>query len=478
MRGTCCWWAVGWLLLACARATADPLSEPPRPTDFLAQAPRPAPAAANQPAGAGQPGPTQPGPAAAADQQARADLNQQAAQDTSAGTPSDEAPTGVNPHMIGDFPGAFTLRTIAVPAVRTIRGTRTVTQTTLVNVPSFTTTTQTQFVTVFPPGNEVPIQVPVTVPVTVPTTVTVPVTTSTVVPFRRRVPVTVFETVRVLAPFDGGFKITENESALPEDRVFAGYNFYSNVTGPPTPASLGQVDTVSTTAGGRPATVSTLVPGVAAPAVDVHREVIGFEKTFLDGLGSVEVRLPVLQLEGEEGFGGDGFGDVTAVLKLALLRDRRTGDVLAAGLAVTAPTGRGLLIPGGELHPTLLQPFVGYLWSPGRLYLEGFTSLAVPTDSRDVTLLFNDVALGYVLYRGPAGQVLSGVAPVIEAHVNTPLNHRGTGDVVTLPDLVDLTGGVHLDLYDRSTLTLGAATPVTGPKVFDIEAIVQFNWRF
>ena len=476
MRGKRCWYAVGCLLLAWAWAKADPLPGAPRPADFLAQAP--APPAPGQAAGAGQGAAPQPGPGAAADQQARADLNQQAAQDTSAGTPSEEAPTGVNPHMIGDFPGVFGLRTIAVPVVRTIRGTRTVTQTTLVNVPSFTTTTQTQIVTVLPPGSEVPVQVPVTVQVAVPTTVTVPVTTSTVVPFRRQVPVTVFETLRVPVPFDGGFKIAENESALPEDRVFAGYNFYSDVTGPPTPASLGQVDTVPTTVGGRPATVSTVVPGVVAPAVNVHREVVGFEKTFLDKVGSIELRLPVLQLEGEDGFGGDGFGDLTAVLKFALLRDRQTGDVLAGGLAVTAPTGRGILIPGGELHPTLLQPFVGYLWSPGRFYLEGFTSLAVPTDSRDVTLLFNDVALGYVLYRGPAGQVLSGVAPVIEAHVNTPLNHRGTADLVTFPDLVDLTGGVHLDLYGRSTLTLGAATPVTGPRVFDVEAIVQFNWRF
>src|SRR5262249_41978556 len=121
---------------------------------------------------------------------------------------------------------------------------------------------------------------------------------------------------------------------------------------------------------------------------------------------------------------------------------------------------------------------VGYLWSPGQFYLEGFSSVAVPTDSRDVTLLFNDIGIGYVLYRGPAGQLISGVAPTFEAHVSTPLNNPGAGALVTLPDLVVLTEGGHRDLSGTSRLTVGVAEPVTGPRVFDVEAIVQFNWRF
>jgi hypothetical protein len=49
---------------------------------------------------------------------------------------------------------------------------------------------------------------------------------------------------------------------------------------------------------------------------------------------------------------------------------------------------------------------------------------------------------------------------------------------VRVPDLVVLTAGSHFDLFQRARLTLGVATPVTGPRVFDVEALVQFNWRF
>jgi hypothetical protein len=469
MRATCCWWAVGCLLLACAWATADKPPDPPRPTGFLAQAA--APSAPSQPPAAGQP------PAGtASDQQARADLNQQAEQDTAANNPSEEAPTGANPHMIGDLPGVFTLKTVAVPAVLTLRTTRTVTQTSLVNVPSFTTQLQTQIVTVTIEGS--PFEVPVTVPVAVPTTATVPVTTTTRVPVRRQERVTVLETVRVPVPFAGGFKAAENEGPWPEDRVFVTYNFYSDVTGPPTAASAAHVDTVTTSSGGMPATLSTTVPGVAPPSFDVHREVLGFEKTFLGGVGSVGLRVPVLEQQGDDGITGDGFGDMTGLLKLALFRNVQAGDVVSAGLAVTAPTGRGIPTLTGELHSTILQPFVAWAWGQRRFYVQGFTSVAVPTDSRDVTLLFNDLGIGYVLYRGPAGQAVTAVAPTVEAHVTTPLDNRGAESLVTLQDLVVLTEGVHLDLYGRSTLTLAAATPVTGPKAFDLEALVQFNWRF
>jgi hypothetical protein len=434
---------------------------------YLAQAPQTTPSpAAPQPAEAGQQG-------AAAEQQARADQNQANAPEAPGG--QEEAPTGANPHMIGDLPGVFTLRTVAVPAVRTITTTRTVTQTTLANVPSFIPSTQTRIVTV--PINSQLVEIPIPVTVLTPTTVQVPVTTTTQVPFRRQVPVTVLETVRVVVPFAGGFKVAENESPDPGDRVFLTYNFYSDVTGPSTPASLAHVDTMATTIGGNPATVSTFVPGVPPPAVDVHRENVGFEKSFLGGAGSFGLRLPVLEQEGADGIGSDGFGDLTALLKFALLRGG-PGNVLSAGLAVTAPTGRGIPTLAGELHPTILQPFVGYLWSPGRFYVEGFSSIAVPTDSRDVTLLFNDIGIGYALYRGPAGQLISAVGPTVEAHVSTPLNNRGAGALVTLPDLVVLTEGVHFDLYGMSRLTLGVAEPVTGPRVFDVEAIVQFNWLF
>ena len=41
------------------------------------------------------------------------------------------------------------------------------------------------------------------------------------------------------------------------------------------------------------------------------------------------------------------------------------------------------------------------LWHFGDFYVQGFTALDIPTDSRDVTLWYNDVGLGYFLYQNP-----------------------------------------------------------------------------
>src|SRR5262249_29169835 len=159
------------------------------------------------------------------------------------------------------------------------------------------------------------------------------------------------------------------------------------------------------------------------------------------------------------------FGDMTFLFKYAFLNDRQTGDTLSAGLAVTAPTGPGLSTFQGDLNTVILQPFVGGFWGANRFYVQGFSSLAVPPRARDVTLLFNDVGVGYAVYRGDQSSLLSGVIPTVEAHVTTPLNNRGDSALVRVPDLVVLTAGSHFDLFRSARLTLGVATPVTGPRV-------------
>jgi hypothetical protein len=377
--------------------------------------------------------------------------------------------------MIGDLPGLFTLRTVTVPSVRTTTFIQNVVQTTQVTVPSFTVVNQPQVIQIPPTAGQVIPPFTIQVPTLVPTTVQVPVTTTTPLRVRRQETVLVPVDVRVPVPAFSGFKIAENEGPGPEDRVFFTYNFYSDVNGGGG-RNVPRTDTVTTSIGGNPATITTVVPAVPPLAIDVHREVAGFEKTFLDGNASLGLRVPVVEEEG--GFGPDGLGGMTGILKVALFQDPDAGTLLSGGLAVTAPTGHSIPTLGGNLRPVILQPFVGYLFGGDRFYLQGFTSVAVPTDSRDVTLLFNDVGIGYAVYRGPASQAVSAIVPTVEAHVTTPLNNRDAGALVTVPDLVVLTGGAHLGLYDRGTLTLGVATPVTGPRVFDVEAVVQFNWRF
>src|SRR5262249_52290967 len=113
-------------------------------------------------------------------------------------------------------------------------------------------------------------------------------------------------------------------------------------------------------------------------------------------------------------------------------------------------------------------------------YLQGFTSLAVPTDARDVTLLFNDIVVGYWLYRNNSPETwLSGVIPDLELHVNTPLNHRdiASSGPLGFPDTVDITAGSYF-VFRRAVLGLAVGVPLTGPKPFDVEGIANLNIRF
>jgi hypothetical protein len=242
----------------------------------------------------------------------------------------------------------------------------------------------------------------------------------------------------------GAFKIGENGVARPQDRVFATYNYYNNVLG----------------------------------ALDVHREMGGIEKTFAGGDASIEVRLPFVQNHVQnDGGQEDDIADLTFILKYALVN--RADSVLSVGLATTAPTGPVpsmlILRPDGfeRVHPWQLQPFVGYYQAFGDWYVQGFSSAMIPTDERDAVWLFNDVGLGYRLFEG--GGLIRAVIPTVEAHVNTPLSNRGD---IGFSDSVNVTAGTYFLLGERLTLGTAAGTPVTGPRLFDFEAIFSLNWRF
>jgi hypothetical protein len=279
------------------------------------------------------------------------------------------------------------------------------------------------------------------------------------------------------------YKIADDESPRPVDRLIFTYNYYNDVNG-------------GFNAG--------LNPGVGRS--DVHQEVFGFEKTFLDRNASVGLRLPLYTLDNSggsvQGIGGTftDVGDLTVVTKFVLIENRETGSLFSGGMCITVPTGptnfAGVppaIIPQGAIttingvdviatpaHDTLLQPWLGGIWEGGSYYIHGFTALDIPTSTPDVTMLYNDIGVGYYLMRDRnPGRLLTGVVPTFEVHVNTPLNHRGSGNgVVGTPDWVDLVGGVIFELNHRSILTLAVGAPITGPKPYDLEGILAFNYRF
>jgi hypothetical protein len=263
----------------------------------------------------------------------------------------------------------------------------------------------------------------------------------------------------------GAFVIYENESPRPTDRVYVNYNYYNNVN--PT----------------------LVVPGL--PQSTVNRETFGLEKTFYGGDASIGLRLPLLQLNGADNFERQGLGDLTAIFKYALVNDYyqnpegtlSPGNVLSGGLAVTAPTGRGVAYSAFDpvIHSTLLQPWVGGILIRGNAYVQGFSSIAVPTDSSDTTFIFNSLQIGYLLYEAPrdTSRWITSITPIAEVHVIDPLTNRGlTRLPIGAVDMVTLTGGVTLGLGSRSGLNLGVDVPVTGPRPYTIEAIVQFNFRY
>jgi hypothetical protein len=271
-------------------------------------------------------------------------------------------------------------------------------------------------------------------------------------------------TTTIFVPSEShSFKIADNESARPQDRLINTFNFFNFVEGQNN-ARIGS-------------TVGT---------VNFYREIIGFEKTFFDGYASIGMRLPfdLLDLNGINMTSADA-GDLSIILKGILFQDTEMNYLISGGLVVTVPTGPVALAgPGFALdvfHNTQLQPFLGFLWTRDNFFLQGFLSVDVPTDSNDVTFMFNDWGVGYFVYRDRDNdRFLTGVAPTVEVHVNDPLNHRNPSNdcLFGLPDWVDITGGITFEFNRRSTLAIGVSAPVTGPKPYAMEAISQLNIRF
>jgi hypothetical protein len=265
-------------------------------------------------------------------------------------------------------------------------------------------------------------------------------------------------TIRVLAPVQNAasFKIAENESARPLDRFFFAYNYYNSLQR----SITGFND--------------------QAPHTDLHRETLGFEKTFLNGDASFGVRLPIQQLVSAPGIGDADLGDISVILKYAFINDRPSGNVLSTGLVTTLPTG-GMTTLTGEspIGPVIFQPYLGYIYNWEAVYVQGFSAVAVPTDFRVPTLWFNDVSAGWWAYRNPAADCLTAVIPVAELHVNTPLTHRGstTGGPIGFPDTFNVTGGCYFQFH-KAMLGIAVGTPLSGPKPYDLEVLANFNMRF
>jgi hypothetical protein len=271
-----------------------------------------------------------------------------------------------------------------------------------------------------------------------------------------------------LVPSVRGFKVSENQSPVPQDRIYFSFNYYDNLN-------------------------ADINRRLNSPLYDmnVYRYFFGIEKTFWDGDASIQLRVPIDNLTTKSyvpGFGGSStsVGDLATILKYAFYRDRDTGNLFSGGLLVQAPTGPNQFAGFPNIrspHSAAIQPFLGFVWNSGNFYFHGFSSIDVPfSKTADVTVWFNDLGVGYFLYRtNDESRFLRLLAPTFEIHANTPVNNSDPFDFNALagtPQLTNLTFGLNAGLGRRGMLAVGYVNPITGPRAFNGEVLAQFNLRY
>ena len=188
--------------------------------------------------------------------------------------------------------------------------------------------------------------------------------------------------------------------------------------------------------------------------------------------------MPFLEQTSSDGtYGSASVGDVSVVLKHMFFGEL-TGNLVSGGLVITVPTGPAIETIDGTFRDVLIQPFVGGRYGADRFISQAFLSVSIPTDPRDVVLLFNDYSFNYIAYRGNQSDFISSITPTVEAHLTTSLDHLNGTNPITVPTLLALTAGAHIGIRERTSFTLALSTPVTGPRLFNVEAMAFLNYNY
>ena len=295
-------------------------------------------------------------------------------------------------------------------------------------------------------------------------------------------------------------KISENNNALPVDRVFANYNFFHR-------AVQGGAD-------GPVAGAQQFGHGAA------HRWTVGVERTFFDGLTSLEARFVASDVQdfvhtplGGGALGAQSFsptmGNLAIVSKLLLIENDSTA--LAVGLGTELPTGGDLTFQSSnsqiqlENETVFLTPYFGLLKKPvdSPWFANFFLQTEVPLNSDGVTgvnllngtetffgrfdpktIMYVDLSVGRWLYEQPNGTV-TGVAGFLEAHyshsfeasdtLNGGLSVNGFDNDYTINpgtsnlDVVDLTFGFHIEIATQTKVRIAGVVPVGDQRTFNSE---------
>ncbi len=296
-------------------------------------------------------------------------------------------------------------------------------------------------------------------------------------------------------------KIAENSSPLPQNRVFFNYNSFSNAT-----------------------------QDVNGDAQNVDQILFGVERTFLDGLCSLEFRLPfsggvdATQSLGESNTLATEFGNLTLAIK-ALLFQRNDWSV-STGLGMIFPTAEDAVIASGfngsqqidsifTNESFYLQPFLGVHYSSQRpLFFQFFmqtsfdtsgseisvvnnnnvfSAVAAPASDRVYTqsLLFLDFSLdfsaGYWIYRPKCQRnLITGIASMIELHYTSTISELDLPDFQSpvsdnvfesnmRNDQLNITAGVLINIGRSTSLRVAGVAPLRSgrDRSFDSSVSVQ-----
>ena len=294
-------------------------------------------------------------------------------------------------------------------------------------------------------------------------------------------------TVNVPDPAAGGvvgrYRPSEDTNPLPRDRFIFNYDYFSDV-----PLGVGS---------------------------DVNRINIGFEKTFFNGMTSVEVRLPIAATVASDMVLGNQItraeiGDLRITPRL-LLYNTPTVHV-GTGMSMYLPTQDSVRIAADNGTPLVripnsafvVSPYLGVLYTPNnRLFAQawascdfdtngdpvyinpGGTNLAYAGRLQDPANLGLDAQFGYWVYKTPPNRVLTGIAPFAEIHYTSNLAPRNavTEGIIAIPsqtlNQLNLTAGLYTLFGARSAIQFGAVIPLrTTNQPFGVQFGVHANFFF
>ena len=302
-----------------------------------------------------------------------------------------------------------------------------------------------------------------------------------------------FEVSQVTIPIAGAVvgrtRLQDNNSAMPQDRVFFDYNFFHNVP-------------------------------LLANGIDVNRFTPGIERTIWGGRSSIEVRVP-MAMTLNSNFTTDGnvdtshfeLGNATVSQKFLLASNQNMA--VACGMGVTAPTADdfnmgmadGTQLVRVENEAFHVLPYLAVLLTPQHsdFFAHAFATLDFDVNGntifantnglgltkagkyRDQHLLALSASMGKWVYRNNRRcSRVNGVILTSELHFTQTLNNADSvrsgnfvvGDPNANLSLLNGTIGGHVQM-GKTTVTTGYTLPLTSDdRVFDGEFRVFVNRKY